>query len=490
MRITVGLSRTTILTAAFLAALVGHARADFLSPAENARRACESALAADEAHPGTSTSRFVCRQAMLAGGLARDFRNEVASAMAPSARPSLDDLVMAGVAAEAAARKSANDPWGALARCDIARKLGNGPLMKACLEDLRQVSPDASAVVRATGYATEHRRPVIVLLQVLLALGLLGTLVHALLANRRTGSARVSPSTPKASVGLLALAAIALLSSRSAHAEKMPLPDAPLSTFAIDDADPEASVPTTEQQNQRPLEFGYYLQDLAGKAEKAEKKKDWAAAARFYRALTKAAPMSAVGPRRMCYALQAAGDLKNAIIACRTALTRDGSTTDDYLHFVQVVLSTTGPLSRDEHKELTAVIQHLEGHANLGAVPWMFRCEIALRFSDQDELATCTTQLSRLAPEDPKTASFQWALAMQQRDRAAAREAIAHARSTGMNAAALQKMEKATRAMTLRWMGRTAIAALAIALIIAGSIVAFRRAARNRMASVQLTSET
>ena len=471
--------RCTLWVATALTAAVPAwtARADFLSPAESARRGCEQALAAEEAGQVGLSSRLRCHQAMLAGASARDFRNEVASLMAPRGRPSLDDLVMAALATDAAVHKSGAEPWGLLARCDIARKLRNADLMQTCLEDLRATAPHGALTERAATFTGDRAPLAVWLVRALLLLSLLGTLAHALWSSRGTA------------LGLVLLT-ITSATARRALAEEIPKPGQPLSSFTIDDADPEASVPPLDQQNARPLEFGYFLQDLAGKAETAERAKDHAAAARYYRALTNAAPLAAVGPRKLCDVLQAAGDLPNAIVACRTALTRQGSNSNDYLHFVQVVLSTPGALPAGEHTELNVVLQHLENEATLGALPWMFRCEVALRFSDHDELATCTGELTRLAPRDPKTASFQWALAMQDHDRGGARDAIARARGAGMNAAGLQRMERATRAMTLRWLGRMAIAALAIALILGGSTFALRRASRGRIGGVPLSSDS
>jgi hypothetical protein len=471
-------TRMTIVLAAVVAVTApAMARADFLSPAETARRACEQALAAEDGAQTSVSSRLPCHQAMLAGASPRDFRNEVASLMAPRARPSLDDLVLAALSADAAVHKGGDGPWGYIARCDIARKLKNADLMQACLEDLHRLPAGQAAAARADATTTAGVPAPVRIARLLLLLGLAGTLAHALKSRRRL-----------AILIIFAACAGATLAPRRARAEELPKPGQPLSTFQIDEAAPEASVPSADQQAARPLEFGYFLQDLAAKAEKADKDKDYAAAARYDRALTRAAPQSAVGPRKLCYALQAAGDIKNAIVACRTALTRQGSTSDDYLHFVQVVLSLPGPLGRDEHKELKTVLTHLEGEAKLGALPWMFRCEIALRFGDHDGLVACTRELTRLAPRDPKTASFQWALAVQDHDRGRARAAVDRARLAGMSPAALHQMETATRAMTLRWLGRMFVAALAVALIIGGSLVVLRRSSRVPAGGARLTS--
>jgi hypothetical protein len=483
-----------VLAAMSSAALVSRAaRADFLTPADTARRACETALRAEaEGQPGIS-SRIPCHRAMITVGQAEDYRNEVASLMAGRAHPSLDDLVVAALTADAALHKISPEPWGEVARCDIAKKMGNADLMQSCLADMRQLAPNSPLTARA---AHDAVRPsaITVLLRVLLALALFGTLAHAIWRRRRPRQA-IPVSSPPATVLALTLVSLSLLAGRTAlagnpmTAADMPKPGDPFSKIHIDDADPESSVPTPEEQRAAPLQFGYYLQDLAGKADKAHKEKNYAAEAKYYRALTMAAPEAAEGPRKLCYALQAGGDTKNAVVACRTALTRKGTNSHDYLHFIQVVLSMPGPLSRDEHRELNAVLSHFEGEVNMGALPLMFRCEVALRFNDHDELTDCTDKLGKLAPRDPKTISFQWALALQNHDRAAAHALLDKARAAGMNPAGLQKMEQATHAMTMRWLGRMLVAALALALVLGGSIFALRRAATRArpVPTVQLT---
>src|SRR4029453_8338555 len=126
--------------------------------------------------------------------------------------------------------------------------------------------------------------------------------------------------------------------------------------FKIDDANPMASVPTVEQQNARPLEFGYYLQDLIAKAEAAPKRGHHAAAARFYLTMAKAAPTRSVSYRRACDSLEAAGNHDAAIASCRTALARDGVTVGDHARFIELMLAKKEPLTADDRKEIDAAL--------------------------------------------------------------------------------------------------------------------------------------
>ena len=92
--------------------------------------------------------------------------------MAPRARPSLDDLVLASLSADAAVHKAGDGPWGYLARCDIARKMNNADLMRACVEDLRRLPAGQATATGADAY-THPGAPVPVTLARLFVLALL-----------------------------------------------------------------------------------------------------------------------------------------------------------------------------------------------------------------------------------------------------------------------------------------------------------------------------
>jgi hypothetical protein len=447
------------------------------------RGACEVALTLEEAGRRNGPSREPCHSAFRLTGQPQDMRNEVASLLSPGSHPSLDDLVVAGLIADAAVRKATDQPWGYLARCDIARRLGSADVLESCLADLRRVAPAHLATMRAQSYAAEHAPLGARILRILLSLGLLGTLAHAVLRRRRPAARRPPVPAQLAAALMVGVISLAGFGTGVVRAEPVPSGDR-LSQFKIDDADPEAGVPAAEVQDKMPLEFGYYLQDLAAKAERAAKAGDHAAEARYYRALTKAAPTSAYGARKLCEALEATGDIPSAITACRTTITREGSTAGDYIHFVNVVLSSRGPLPPLEQKELQAVIAHLAGEAQLGALPTMLRCEVALRFDDTAALESCTMELGRTAPNDPKTVSFQWALALAKNDRRAALRLVDRARGVGMSSDGIAKMEQATRIMYRRRLARFALLALAAGLLAALSTIGFRHLAQRRRLAV------
>jgi len=444
------------------------------------RDACKAALAREQAGEPTTSSRGPCHSAFLVGGMPEDLRDEVASMMSPAAHTSLDDVAVGTLMADAATRQATDQPWGYLARCDIARRMGNADTLQACLEDLRRIAPKHPATKWALAATAERPSLWVWTFRLLLLVGLLGTLAHATIAMRVRRRAR--SSAPRVAAALVGIFLLSGLGAGVARASGLPNRDH-LSDFLIDDANPEGSVPSTELQAKKPLEFGYFLQDLAAKAEKASDRGDHATAARYYGALLKAAPTVAFAPRQMCVELEAAGDLPKAIMACRTAVTGLGSTAADFIRFVSLVLASKDPLVPEERKELNAVIAHLQHESQLGALPTMLRCEVDLRFKDYAALEACATELATKAPADPKTISFQWALALQKHDRGQALQLIDRARGVGMSGEALARMERATRAMTLRRAGFLVVL-LAAALGAAFALVRYRREMSRRRLAV------
>ena len=243
-------------------------------------------------------------------------------------------------------------------------------------------------------------------------------------------------------------------------------------------------IPSPEALGKDPIQLGYYIQDLIARAEKAGKKGDHVAEARFYQALTIIAPDEAYAPRKTCEAYEAAGDHANAVLACRTVLGRPRTNVNDSIHFVDLVLATKGPLPAVERRELDEVIDHLAKESKVGAVPSILHCQVALRFNDFATLESCTNELAVKAPKDPRTISLQWALALEKHNRSEALALIDRARTAGMNSEGIAQMERATRAMSGRRIGLLGgLAAAVVGALIMFVFVRLRRdSARRRLA--------
>ncbi len=214
--------------------------------------------------------------------------------------------------------------------------------------------------------------------------------------------------------------------------------------FRIDDADPASSIPPLQFQNASPLEFGYFLQDLLDRAAAADKGQNQPAAIRYYRAVTKAVPDRAVGFSRLCRVLEATGQREPAIAACRSALGLPGVVVDDSVRFVHLILAASGELTAKDLDDVKAVVAHLRDQPEM-------QCELGTRIADVATLQECTTALAAVAPRDPKTLSFQWALALQKGDESAARALIRRAQDAGMAAEAVQVMRDRTAAVFPGW---------------------------------------
>ena len=70
-----------------------------------------------------------------------------------------------------------------------------------------------------------------------------------------------------------------------------------------------------------------------------------------------------------------------------------------------------------------------------------------MRVGDTKALESCTAELGKAAQNDPKTISYEWALAVQKRDQSGALGLIDRARQAGVSAEGLAIMEKTTLAM-------------------------------------------
>jgi hypothetical protein len=396
-----------------------------------ARLSCREALELGK----TKQARDACKTALMLGGGLEDMRNHVAALMAGNPPPSMQDLVMASLVADGEIHKAPMQPWGYLARCDIARRLGDRDALDLCRADLERVAP-GSAQAKLAAVPASHA-PLMTWVGRLLVAAVFGLTLLDVLARRwrsRPGGRSAAALTVAVAVLLLAGTARAETKEGSDH----------LSEFEIDDLHPETSIPTVEQQNKKPLEFGYFMQDMLVKADAATKRGDHMAAARYYAALTKAVPNRAYAFGATCASLASAGQIDKAIAACRQALIREGVTVGNYELFVRLMLSKPGTLSADERKEVDDVVAHLSQQPDVGVVPQQLACEVAVHNHDVPGLETCTAALAKTAPNDAKTISYQWALAIEKRDRKQARDLIDRARAAGMAKEGLAKMEQAT----------------------------------------------
>ena len=252
--------------------------------------------------------------------------------------------------------------------------------------------------------------------------------------------------------------------------------------FPIDDANPTSSLPAASERSSRPIEYGYLLLELTGRAEEALAARDFGRAARYFEALTTAVPEAAIGHRKLCMARSGAGDVEGAIAACRQATVSEGALSGDLSRLLTALLARDGMPGPADVDEFDRVARHAEEQKvdPLDILPQ--QCSLAIRIHDDARLAACVERLRELAPatSDPRTASFTWALAMRRKDEPSARQAYSAAESAGLEAPKLAEM-KTTMDRVFHanapwmWLGLSLSAAAGL-----GAVLLLRRDSRSR----------
>jgi hypothetical protein len=445
------------------------------------RGGCRVAL---DAKDRTAALRF-CQIAFLqSAGNLEDLRNRVVAGVSADIAPdpTMSDLVMAALMTNAAGKRAPDDSWTQSARLELGRRLGDRAAIDAGLARLQSREPNGPLTTRTLESAFA-RPPLWVWAVRLLCLGfLLATLAHLLLARRRRRVLPASPTTvspaPLAAIAF-ALVVCGVAPRAEAAAKKDQVPPVTVTgperlRFLFNENDPDSTVPSPSEQMQDPLQFGYYLQDGLEAADNAAKAGDHARAARDYGALAKAVPQRALAFAKQCQELELAGDRDGALVACESACLRDGVTLADYDRTARLLLERTGALTADERTKLKLIIDHLAAEKNAPLAAEQIRCQLALRDKDVPALQACSDALAKVAPQDAKTISFQWALAIEKNDRAGARRLVEQAKRAGLPPAAVDKMDVATDKLAPNRAVKVGLGAL-LSMLVIGLFIAARR---------------
>jgi hypothetical protein len=442
---------------------------------------CRLALTFGPAEAATGA----CREAFLLGRQPEDMRNRVVAWVRGPMAPTMEDFASASFMADGAVRTAPNEPWGYLARGDLALRLGDRELLDASVADLARVASEhpqtkqllALAAPRASRGVWAGRLSIFFFL--------------ALTAADAAWTLRPSRRRWRALVGISAAVVALLLSARviaapvttrggstDATSEQLSPPPLP----PIDDAHIGASLKKAELVN--PLAYGDALMEVVDRAQKATARGDHAAAARFWTAVTQAVPDRSYGYARLCESYEASGLRAQALEACRMAITRDGSTVGDYSHFVRLVLSKTEALSAEDRRQIGIAIAALAKEPQAAADAAELQADLAVRDGDVTALRASVGKLAVLAPESPKTIFYQWTLAFDARDRKTALDLVERARVGGVKPDVVARMEAATRGLPVSRGERAArlgiVGAGAFLLAIALRAAATRLRARVR----------
>lgn len=343
-------------------------------------------------------------------------------------------------------RRLVGQPFGDVAFCEIAHHIGDDALFSSCLAKLETNAP---AYFETARWRAARRGTPVWLYWIgwslLAALGAF-TLVHAMLRWVRTPA----PRGRRASAAAAAVLALGAAVSRPASADE-PVPHYQLSQFPINFEDPESQIPSIQQRNDNPLEFGYFLQDLSAEALKAERAADFRKAVKFWRASAKAVPDEAVAFSRACRAYQLLEERDHALEFCGRALNLHGVTPTDYLRFSELTVTTGASLTDTEISDLDAAVKHLSAQPNGVGPSAVIECELGVKLEDEQRLLHCTSVLVKTTPNDPHTLTFQWSLAMKRRDYSEARRLLAAMAQASMTPTALAELRAATDKAAIWW---------------------------------------
>jgi tetratricopeptide (TPR) repeat protein len=429
-------------------------------------------------------AREACQQALIRSS-AMDSRAMVGALMASSEPATPVDLIQA-VRGAVAARRLQEQPFSDAALCDIAHHIGDEAMLNSCVESLQRIAPGSFETLRWQSVQKQAPAWALWLGWLLLAFAVVGTGLHALWGWLR----RPAKSRRVVTASLVCLAAVALAPSASAQGEPTAAEGSSpkrwqLSRFPINHDSPESAIPSIEERNKDPLEFGYFLQDLNTEALKAERDGDFRTSVKYWRAAAVAVPDAAVSFGKACRAYQKLGERDQAIEFCSKALNLVGATEEDYLRFGELVTQKSLPLSELEIKDLDAVVAHLRGEKEEGPAA-VVECRMGVKLEDAVRLQRCTQVLSKLSPNDPRSLAFMWSYALLRKDYGAAKQLVTAMDKAGMPKVALAEVKAATDKASAWWRRpftdwRYAVGAV-VALVLTGLGLALLR---RRLARVE-----
>lgn len=409
-----------------------------------------------------------CNLALQSGHLAMDRLATVSALMTGPEPPTTSEVAQAATLATTAKNLS-GQAFGDAALCEIAYRLGDPALLRDCTTELARVAPGGYLTRRFEQLLDRGLRYWVV--WVLTGLASIVTALHASRGLRTRRRARVSGSAAAAAAALLALTgpghaepsaapSASVAGATAPSASTAPLPALKqrgshfqLSRFPIDYDQPENKIPTESERNKEPLDFGYFLQDLAAEGAYAERKGDYAEAVKYWRALAKAVPDVSSGFRRTCRAYEMLKDRAHGLDFCGRTLNLEGAELEDYVHYGSMMLMKLEPLDAAELSDFTNTIKHLREQPGDGAryVSETLTCELAVAQQDDKTLERCSQALEKLKPGETQTLAFEWSLAMFRHDYVAARELVARLKAAGYKPQLLANMEASMRAESRWW---------------------------------------
>ncbi len=265
-----------------------------------------------------------CRRALVTAPTQRDWPRDmlamVRAHLAAEHGPTPEQLREAVRATQALMHKVPNQSWPYRAQCEIAKRLGQVSAQTQCNNE----TVSAQVELSGTRGSFMAHRPRWYIWAAWLALGAAGvvTLLHAVRsAFFKLPRRAVIHSTQVVLLASCFFAPAVVMGQSNDNRPGSGSQGPPSGDFAsdkINEKDPESSVPSPQQRDADPLGYAYFVMGLTDRADRAMKHQDYKAAARYYKALVKAAPNHSVGYAKLCTAFEAMEDWPNALDSCST----------------------------------------------------------------------------------------------------------------------------------------------------------------------------
>jgi tetratricopeptide (TPR) repeat protein len=424
-------------------------------------------------------------QVALGQATAMDSRAFVGALMAKPDMATPRELVEA-VRQVVSARRLQQQPFSDAALCEIAHHIGDDAMLNLCVENLQRVAPQNFETLRWQAVRKQAPLWALWLGWLPIAGAVVLTAGHALWRWLR------SPAKARSAAAVAALLLV-VVTPGAGHAQSgtpepgasaAAVPASPqkwqLSRFPINHDNPESLIPSIEERNADPLEFGYFLQDLNTEAMKAEGKGDYRAALKYWRASAKAVPDMAVSFGKACRCHDILGEREQAIELCSRAINLEGATQEDYLRLAELITQKPLALSALEIQDLDAIVKHLRGIPGQEGPAAVVECRLGVKLEDVVRLQSCTPVLGKLSPNDPHTLTFLWSYAMMRKDYGEAKSIVKAMEVSSMARPALAKVKGATDKASAWWRRpfsdwRYAAGVVALIALVVGGLFLLRR---------------
>jgi hypothetical protein len=398
------------------------------------RRRCQALTALGRREEALATGQRLLR---LVVPNAADLQATVGALMLGDGRPSDADLMAAQQMARRAEGIDPEGVWGHAARCAIAERLGDRAALAACGARLRQLAPEHFLAKRFGDAArSEPSRALQLFLLAALGLGTLLTLAHALMARRRVATGAM-------------LAALVMACPLPAFAQAFGIVEEPATGAPY-------SGPPSEQQHAAESEVLAFkeeakrLQELTDKIASAEaailERHDWQAGVGLYIEVVELAPYCGKCWRRLCEGFGYLAEPVEGAHACRQAIASPDNNAWDRAMLVHHLLSGKSEAQPEVRAEARRNAEEAVTLAPGERWGYDARCQLALRENDLARLGACAKKLAELAPDDRKSLSLSFVVALGERRFDAAEALIDRGAKEGLDRASVQVMREQLRA--------------------------------------------